>query len=271
MMLVLSSFLIETIFRIKTAVNAIPRGYRLGILRSFIIYFRIPFRYRKMKKFYGNFLEPDDLAFDVGAHIGNRTRVFSELCSEVVCFEPQPSCRGLLEMWFSANSKIHLNYSALGTGNKEVIMYMSRKNPTLASIDPEWVSSMQSRPEFRGVEWDESCITQVKTIDSMIEKYGKPKLIKIDTEGTEGEILSALNYPAEVISFELLPGEKNRAIECMNRISAIGRYKFNYSIGESMRMCLTKEIYREEMRKFIESYPEKGRSGDIYAILEDTL
>ena len=129
---------------------------------------------------------------------------------------------------------------------------------------------MKSKPEFKSIKWDDSFKTEIKTLDSMIEKYGNPELIKIDTEGNERDILSSLSYPAPVISFEFLPGDKTRAIECLERISEIGNYEFNFSVGESMKMKLKSMIPAGDMQNFIESYPVKGRSGDIYAILKNT-
>ena len=42
--------------------------------------------------FYGVFLLPGDLCFDIGANLGNRTRCFRHLGCEVVSVEPQTFC-----------------------------------------------------------------------------------------------------------------------------------------------------------------------------------
>lgn len=267
--LILSSFILESIFRLRSILSSIPPGYRAGILHSFLVYFRIPFRHGRMRKFYGSLIQKSDLTFDVGAHLGNRTRIFLELGAEVVSFEPQPACKELLKLWFGSHKKVHLNFTALGASEKEVKMMLSRRNPTLASTDESWVDEMLRRPEFKGVEWDGVSTTEVKTLDSMIEKYGTPRFIKIDTEGNEREVLEGLNHKVKVVSFEFLPSQKDRAMDCILRLKEIGKYNFNYSIGESMTMCLKDYVSDEKIKEIIDSYPVTGKSGDVYAICQE--
>ena len=38
------------------------------------------------------FLQPGDLVFDVGAHVGNKTEIYRSYGARVVCVEPQPGC-----------------------------------------------------------------------------------------------------------------------------------------------------------------------------------
>ena len=47
-------------------------------------------------RFYSSLLKRDDLVFDVGANIGQKTRVFLRLGTRVVAFEPQPDVRAEL-------------------------------------------------------------------------------------------------------------------------------------------------------------------------------
>ncbi len=267
-LLILSSFIVESHYRAASLLNRVPAGFRWGIFRSFIIYYRIPFRYGKMKKFYSRLINSRDLVFDVGAHLGNRTRTFLDLGAYVVSFEPQPACIGLLDLWFGSHENAQQSYCALGANKGNVEMLLSSRNPTLASTDSKWVSEMLSHPEFQGIEWDGRCRTEVHTLDEMIDKFGMPKFIKIDTEGNEGKVLKGLSSAVALISYEFLPSQKNRAKECITRLSRLGKYFFNYSIGESMKMALKDALSAEEMTALIDSYPQEGKSGDIYAFLQ---
>ena len=47
----------------------------LGLLRSLLIYYAKPFQLRRMTAFYARLLNPGDLCFDIGAHVGNRLGV----------------------------------------------------------------------------------------------------------------------------------------------------------------------------------------------------
>src|SRR6266446_755080 len=44
------------------------------------------------KAFYATIIGNDDLIFDVGANVGQRSAIFSQLAGRVVAFEPQPEC-----------------------------------------------------------------------------------------------------------------------------------------------------------------------------------
>ena len=52
---------------------------RWGIWRSLLLYYGVPFRQRRMRRLYAQFIKPGDLCFDVGAHVGNRLRAWDSL------------------------------------------------------------------------------------------------------------------------------------------------------------------------------------------------
>ena len=56
----------------------------LGLGRSLAIYHGIPGRQRRLRQFYATFVSPGDLVFDIGAHVGNRTRAFAALASAAI-------------------------------------------------------------------------------------------------------------------------------------------------------------------------------------------
>ena len=64
----------------------------LGLVRSLIIYWR-PDRQRGLRELYRPVVGAGDLAFDVGAHLGDRTHAFRKLGACVVALEPQPAVR----------------------------------------------------------------------------------------------------------------------------------------------------------------------------------
>ncbi len=49
----------------------------------------------KRLSFYRQFIDPDDIVFDVGANMGNRSKIFSKLGKKVVGVEPQSYCRSI--------------------------------------------------------------------------------------------------------------------------------------------------------------------------------
>lgn len=266
--LIISSFLIEGFFRIKNIREQIPPGFRTGIFKSYLIYYLVPFRREKMFRFYRQFVSEGQLAFDVGAHIGNRIRTFLDLGAFVAAFEPQPACRRLLEAWFGEQKKVSLDFSSLGPEEKNADLIISSKYPTLASVDIAWVRENQRLPAFQKVKWDLTEKINMTTLDASIKKYGKPVFIKIDTEGFEHEVLSGLSEAVECISFEFLPGRIGRALKCIDEILRLGNFSFNFSRGESMKLFFSRWQSAEEIRSFIMECLEGAQSGDIYAKLK---
>lgn len=263
--LIILSFILETNFRLRSLLSKIPREFRPGLLRSFLIYYRIPFRYRRMVRFYGGLVAPGDLVFDIGAHLGNRIRVFRALGARVIAFEPQKSCKKILEAWFGDEETVTLDFSAVGETDGIAEIAVSVGNPTLSSIEDGWIANLQKDPEFRGIQWDEKSSVPMVSLETAIKKHGMPGFLKIDAEGSEAAILAGLSRAVQKTSFEFIPTQKEHALDCVKNLNRLGRYEYNFSIGESMRYVFDRWQNEAEIIDFISNYPRGSRSGDIYA------
>jgi FkbM family methyltransferase len=220
-----------------------------------------------MKIFYKEFVSSGSLAFDVGAHLGNRTRTFLDIGAHAVAFEPQPVCAALLTSWFGNNQNVSLNFCSLGARDQNAELLISPENPTLTSVDSSWVSEIEKKDAFKNVRWQEKLDIKMISLDTAIGIYGVPQFIKIDTEGFEYNVLQGLSTAVKNISFEFLPDQPQRAVKCLQEISRLGHYAFNFSRGESMKLNFRHWQSEEEILKFISSYLNSARSGDIYAKL----
>ena len=69
-----------------------------GVARSLRIYYGDRTRRRAMDALHARFLNPGDLAFDIGAHVGDRIAAFRRLGARVVAVEPQPALLFTLNM-----------------------------------------------------------------------------------------------------------------------------------------------------------------------------
>ena len=87
---------------------------QLGLLRSLLMYYAIPFRGRQLARFYAQFIQAGDLCFDIGAHVGNQLRVWSRLGARVVGVEPQPACMRFLKRCYRRHPSITLVEQAVG-------------------------------------------------------------------------------------------------------------------------------------------------------------
>ena len=92
---------------LETMANSVWQQ-KLGVLRSILIYYWKPFNRRKLRRFYRSFVQPGDLCFDIGAHLGNRTQAFVDLGAQVVSVDPQPACMSFLQQKFGNHPNVHL-------------------------------------------------------------------------------------------------------------------------------------------------------------------
>jgi len=219
----------------------------------------------KMRAFYAQFVGPGDLAFDVGANAGNRTKVFLRLGARVVAVEPQSSCASLLEEAFGCEPGFSLIRQALGAAPGEAELKLSEAT-TIASMSPTWVNAVQRSGRFAAYHWGRAERIPVTTLDALIERHGEPAFVKIDVEGFEFDVLKGLSRPLCALSFEFTPECADAGLACVAHLDCLGFNQFNYSSDESMRL----EADPWGDTSFIRAHLEALRGnvstfGDVYA------
>jgi FkbM family methyltransferase len=226
---------------------------------------------RKLLRFYSQFVNEGDLCFDIGANIGNRTKVFLKLGATVVAVEPQNICMRKLLKKYGNNDKVFLVHKALGAREGEGNLILSDSH-TVSSMSKEWIGCVKDSDMFftstSAFQWHKNVTVPVTTLDRLIEKYGSPAVCKIDVEGFEYQVIRGLSQPVKVISFEFTPTPKliNLAIESIKHLATIGNVQFNYSFGESMVFALPEWVDDSKICSVLSSIPYKTSfSGDIYA------
>ena len=265
------SFLVELGFRAQVLGRLLAgsgaRGIS-GLAVSFVVYHLLPLRQKGMRRMYGRFLEPGDLVFDVGSHLGNRIRAFRSLGARVVAFEPQAACVRLLEHWFGDDGDLTIRSAALGPKAGKMELLADPNHPTLATLSKNWTEQMATKTAFRSVSWSPAIQVEVETLDEQIGRYGTPAFVKIDVEGFEADVLRGLSVPVPALSFEFLSDAPENALACMDQIRRLGSYEFNYSIVETMRFVLPDWVDQSAMEAEIRQLAAGGPSGDIYARLK---
>jgi hypothetical protein len=106
------------------------------------------------------------------------------------------------------------------------------------------------------------------TLDQLIERYGLPSFCKLDVEGSEAEALQGLSVALPGLSFEFVPAAVELALGCLDRLASLGRYEFNYTMGESTRWRSPAWLGVKGMAARLAGLPVDSRSGDIYARLQ---
>lgn len=237
----------------------------LGIARSLAMYYGIPLRAGRLARFYAEFVRPGSLCFDIGAHAGNRVRCWRRLGARVVAVEPQADFVHLLRLLYGRDPDVAIVHKGLGREPGTARLLVSERAPTVTTLSRDWIASVQSDDSFRGVDWVEGDDVELTTLDELIRAHGMPQFVKIDVEGYEAEVLAGVTTPIPALSFEYLPAARDIAVDCVQRLCELGRYRFNWSAGESQRFGSETWLDADAIRRFIDALTERSGSGDIYA------
>ena len=242
-------------------------GRAIGLIRSLAMYHAVPLRQRRLRRLYATFAGPGDLTFDLGAHVGNRTRALAALGCRVVALEPQPDFARLLRALFARRTNVEIIEAAVGERAGRASLSVSDRSPTMTTLAPEWRDERARDPAFAGVRWNRGIEVDTTTLDTLIARFGIPAFIKIDVEGAEPQVLAGLSQPVRALSFEYLPHALDYTQACVARLQALGPYCFNWSSGESYELAAEQWVTGDELAKALKTAPAQRRSGDIYARL----
>ncbi len=235
-----------------------------GWYLSKLMYEWNPIKARRKRSFYKSLIEPKDLCFDVGSHLGDRVVSWLSIGASVVAFEPQQRFSQYLDKKFNTNSKFHLENIGLSYKEGAMEFNVCQRYPTLSSLSgKDWENRLNENSKLN-INFDSSYEIKVSTLDNMISKYGLPSFIKIDVEGHESEVLKGLSQKVKYLSFEFLNFNNAELLECLKKCESLGYTKFNWSYQEEFKFRLDNWSPQSKVLEGIGKMDRKVFSGDIY-------
>lgn len=220
----------------------------------------------KRINFYNGFLSAGNLVFDVGANMGNRSKIFRAIGAKVIAFEPQSYCATFLEIAFTGDKDFTLIKSALSNQEGQQTMHISDTH-VLSTLDNSWIDLTHNSGRFPDQKWDKSELVQVTTLDKCIEIFGLPDFVKIDVEGYEYNVISGLTHAVKHLSLEFASESLESIFQCIDHLGTLDQYEYRLSLGESMEFegdsWAEPKVTKDKMLSMREQDPLVW--GDIYA------
>ena len=151
-----------------------------------LIYYKF-LRFKEYKNFYNLNLNENSLVLDFGANIGEITQCLLDLYNcKIYCYEPNNYAFQILKNRFKENKKVIIFNKAVGKDDGKDYLYyhdLHDENPVKYSTG----SSLLREKE--NVNSDNCKLTEIISIDNILNQFKNIDLIKIDIEGYEYEIL----------------------------------------------------------------------------------
>lgn len=239
-----------------------------AIGRSLDVYYRDSERTARMDALHAQFVQPGGLAFDIGAHVGDRTGSFLRGGARVVAVEPQPHVFRALRLLYAGCEKAMLKRMAIGREAGTLTLHVNSDNPTITTASDDLISAAQTAEMWQGQVWDSKISVPVTTLDQLIAEHGMPDFVKIDVEGHELAVLEGLSTPLPALSFEFTTIQRPIALACFDRLQTLGDYMFNYSLGEDHELTHTAWMEADALAAEVMVLPEAANSGDVFARLK---
>ena len=243
--------------------------FLLGLLRSKLIYEHFPGRHRRMTAFYADIAKAGDLCFDVGAHLGNRTRVLAALGCTVVAVEPHPYLAKYLRAKFAKNPNVIVEEAAVAALAGVTTLYYSPRNLTISSLELDWPETLIGRPS--GTRFSEGVTVAAVTLGDLIAKHGIPKYLKLDIEGADLAVLETLAQPLNVISFEHVPHLHAQTAAAVAILEKLAPYRFNYFPRETHRFRLASAVSGAELLEALREPSARKWSADVFAFRYESI
>jgi FkbM family methyltransferase len=139
------------------------------------------------------------LLFDIGANRGDAVLAGLKKGYKVIALEAAPKVYGELVKNFIYNPNVVPLKFAVSDKDYEQIEFYEADEDGLSTMNLDWLTK-EDMP-YAGKPYRTVSCTTI-TIDTLVEIYGEPNLIKIDVEGAEWAVLKGMTKKYKTLAFE---------------------------------------------------------------------
>ena len=190
--------------------------------------------------------------FDIGGNIGRWTLENINNFDKIICIEASPLTYGNLIRNINNNKVITIN-KAVSSTEGEIDFYQAQ-NDVFSTTNKDWLCDTNNRSYGHPYK-----IIKVPTItiDDLINQYGKPNLIKIDTEGGEYNTIKSLTQKVDNLCFEWASETDIINYNCLDYLNTLGFTHFYlqmedaYTFRPNFDNYVDKETIKNQLAKTI--------------------
>lgn len=246
---------------------------KIRILRHFRIFnfardvfYRITQDNPKLLNFYRQFIAKDDLCFDIGANIGQKTDIFLALGARVVAVEPQKDCSNYLLKKYKNNPRVTIVPKAIAEKIGEKELFVCDAN-ALSTTSKEWIAAQTKSGRFAEFSWNKKILVPTTTLTALIRQYGEPDFCKIDVEGGELNVIRGLDQRIPVIALEITEEGLDLIEQYVCHFKTLGTASFNYCCWDALEFAFADWAPPERLLGELRSLPAAKLTGDLYVRL----
>lgn len=208
---------------------------------------------------YSQFASAGDLVFDIGANVGDHTKLFLDLGCKVIAVEPQRTCAATLRRSFGDRIKI-VKAAVTDRAGFATMQKHDTLHP-MATLSDEWLSRLDNSSE-----WIRRENVETTTFDNLINAHGLPTFAKIDVEGSELKVFDGLSRRIDAVCFEYAREMMGDAKACIEKLETFARYKYNFLFADTYELHLSEWLNAEDFYSFL----PQATWGDVYASSADS-
>lgn len=213
-----------------------------------------------------NLLKPNSLIFDIGANYGEKSMPFIKRNFRILMVEPNYMIIDFLRKHYAKYSLVKILQNAVGKKKGKKYFYVSTKNPAISTLDENY----RYNKRFLKFKYDLVFTVNLVTLDYLIQKFGNPDYIKIDTENYEYQVISGLSKKTGIISFEFIHENIDTVKKIFKKLIKLGYNEFNFSEAENSYFYYKKFKKKNQISDLLEDIKKNSLKnsefwGDIYA------
>jgi len=173
------------------------------------------------------------MIFDIGANIGNWSLTNISTTNKIIAVEASLFTYSRLLDNTAAYSNIECIHYAVSDSLNDTIEFYDcfPADGCLSTTNKDWLCSTESR--FYGQPINNISHIKTITLDSLINIYGVPELIKIDVEGAEENVINSLSQKINLICFEWAAEWRNSLKRAIDKLTQLGFTKFYVQYGDA--------------------------------------